>query len=396
MLYPSLSPQEAYKYWVCSQLFPYYDNGRHIKPCRRFCHEVEQKCPYLLPKDKPVAGEPTFLCEDPAIGELENQESSYGKDSCCYKLSTHLQPMCSFNENLAEHQPPVLCSSCPTTSGTQERPSDNQCLSANGADPSQSNSSTAAPSSSGSCSRPCEANMPAQLLPLNSCSLLCASVPRCPFLYTFTPLRVHKLFPHFPLPTHTPYRPKSFIICLFQKFIQKCESHLPVPSSRSPRLGPAQSSQSAPPSPRPPLPLEAASSQRSSSTSYIEAFFTLHPHAASPSFPPHESTHKEAAWLYLLGIHLTVDRAQSGPREPLRSSRFSLLLFGAAAASRHPRDALLGSVSLHQVISSADAAVSRCDVCNPSRLYTDIFRDDGTACNTPVAGDGVSVSADAC
>ncbi|XP_047477359.1 uncharacterized protein LOC125030984 [Penaeus chinensis] len=145
---------EAYKYWVCSQLFPYYDNGRHIKPCRRFCHEVEQKCPYLLPKDKPVAGEPTFLCEDPAIGELENQESSYGKDSCCYKLSTHPPPMCSFNESPAEHQTPVLCSTCPTTSGTHERPSDNQCLSAIGADSSlrQSHSSTAAPSSSGSCS----------------------------------------------------------------------------------------------------------------------------------------------------------------------------------------------------------------------------------------------------
>ncbi|XP_037782046.1 uncharacterized protein LOC119578547 [Penaeus monodon] len=145
---------EAYKYWVCSQLFPYYDNGRHIKPCRRFCHEVEQKCPYLLPKDKPVAGEPTFLCEDPAIGELENQESSYGKDSCCYKLSTHPTPMCSLNENPAEHQTPVLSSTCPTTSGTHERPSDNQCLSAIGADPSlrQSHSSTAAPSSSGSCS----------------------------------------------------------------------------------------------------------------------------------------------------------------------------------------------------------------------------------------------------
>ncbi|XP_042855315.1 uncharacterized protein LOC122242156 [Penaeus japonicus] len=146
--------EEAYKYWVCSQLFPYYDNGKHIKPCRQFCHEVEQKCPYLLPKDKPVAGEPTFLCEDPAIGELESQESSYGKDSCCYKLSTHLQPMCSPNENPAERHPPVLCSTCPTTSGTQERPSDNQCLSAIGADPSlrQSHSSTAAPSSSGSCS----------------------------------------------------------------------------------------------------------------------------------------------------------------------------------------------------------------------------------------------------
>ncbi|XP_045122399.1 uncharacterized protein LOC123510942 isoform X3 [Portunus trituberculatus] len=79
--------QEAYRYWVCSQLFPYYNhNGERVKPCRSFCHEVEQKCPYFLPKYKPVAGEPTFLCQDPDIGELSEQESSYGAESCCYHM----------------------------------------------------------------------------------------------------------------------------------------------------------------------------------------------------------------------------------------------------------------------------------------------------------------------
>lgn len=107
----------------------------------------------VVPEPRTKGTHSSFV-SDPAIGELESQESSYGKDSCCYKLSTHLQPMCSPNENPAERHPPVLCSTCPTTSGTQERPSDNQCLSAIGADPSlrQSHSSTAAPSSSGSCS----------------------------------------------------------------------------------------------------------------------------------------------------------------------------------------------------------------------------------------------------
>ena len=56
--------QEAYQRWVCSQLFVFYDGeGCPVQPCASICHCVEQKCPYLLPQQKPVAGEPSFLCE---------------------------------------------------------------------------------------------------------------------------------------------------------------------------------------------------------------------------------------------------------------------------------------------------------------------------------------------
>ncbi|XP_069181462.1 uncharacterized protein [Procambarus clarkii] len=110
--------QEAYRYWVCSQLFPYYVDGVRVKPCRRFCHDVEQKCPYFLPRAKPVAGEPTFLCQDPKIGELEEQESSYGSDACCYHTCPPHQVL-GYVKEVPEHQPlPSLCSTCHTSTTT--------------------------------------------------------------------------------------------------------------------------------------------------------------------------------------------------------------------------------------------------------------------------------------
>ncbi|XP_068239650.1 NALCN channel auxiliary factor 1 isoform X2 [Palaemon carinicauda] len=179
----STEKSEAYRYWVCSQFFPVYLKGHIVKPCRQFCHEVERKCPYLLPKDKPVAGEPSFLCQDPNIGELRGQESSYGDDSCCYH-------MCQTEKAPGHH--PTICYTFPTTAATNytiataasvnsspslsssssgsngsssnsgggvmslenmDNGGDSQCLSALGADSClcQSNHSPVAPLSSSSC-----------------------------------------------------------------------------------------------------------------------------------------------------------------------------------------------------------------------------------------------------
>lgn len=62
--------QEAYRRWVCSSLFPHFlqDSGKHARPCRSVCQQVEQRCPFFLPGDRfpsyptQYAGEPTFLC----------------------------------------------------------------------------------------------------------------------------------------------------------------------------------------------------------------------------------------------------------------------------------------------------------------------------------------------
>ena len=47
---------------------PQNQNTRKIRPCRSICHNVEKKCPYLLPGDRApahptqYAGQSTFLC----------------------------------------------------------------------------------------------------------------------------------------------------------------------------------------------------------------------------------------------------------------------------------------------------------------------------------------------
>ncbi|KAF2369184.1 Ornithine aminotransferase [Trinorchestia longiramus] len=77
--------KEAYSLWSCSQLVDFLlPNHTRILPCREICYEVAQKCPYLLPSDKPVAGEPTFLCEDPEITGHDDFYESYGPPDNCY------------------------------------------------------------------------------------------------------------------------------------------------------------------------------------------------------------------------------------------------------------------------------------------------------------------------
>ncbi|XP_014254802.1 transmembrane protein FAM155A [Cimex lectularius] len=81
--------QKAYLDWICSAKISFWDKKRNIKPCRSFCHRVEQRCPFFLPLDKGpahYAGEPTFLCLDPNIEETGEQmaKSSYGSNNCCY------------------------------------------------------------------------------------------------------------------------------------------------------------------------------------------------------------------------------------------------------------------------------------------------------------------------
>ncbi|XP_047735910.1 uncharacterized protein LOC125177708 [Hyalella azteca] len=90
---------EAYRLWSCSQLLDFVlPNHTRILPCREMCYDVAQKCPYLLPSDKPfefynlfllpsdkpVAGEPTFLCEDPEITGHDDFYETYGPPDNCY------------------------------------------------------------------------------------------------------------------------------------------------------------------------------------------------------------------------------------------------------------------------------------------------------------------------
>nr|XP_050043477.1 uncharacterized protein LOC126540683 [Dermacentor andersoni] len=58
-----------------------------MKPCREFCHRVEEQCPYFHPTAKEqYAGEPVFICIDPNIPDLPSiSNSSYGPPGDCYE-----------------------------------------------------------------------------------------------------------------------------------------------------------------------------------------------------------------------------------------------------------------------------------------------------------------------
>lgn len=57
-----------------------------VRPCREFCHRVEEQCPYIHPTAKEqYAGEPVFICIDPNIPDLPSiSNSSYGPPGNCY------------------------------------------------------------------------------------------------------------------------------------------------------------------------------------------------------------------------------------------------------------------------------------------------------------------------
>ncbi|XP_075723913.1 uncharacterized protein LOC142765987 [Rhipicephalus microplus] len=58
-----------------------------MKPCREFCHRVEEQCPYFHPTAREqYAGEPVFICIDPNIPDLPSiSNSSYGPPGHCYE-----------------------------------------------------------------------------------------------------------------------------------------------------------------------------------------------------------------------------------------------------------------------------------------------------------------------
>ncbi|XP_022238372.1 transmembrane protein FAM155A-like [Limulus polyphemus] len=90
--------EKVYRQWVCAMLLPFFLHDQHIKPCRTFCHRVEQQCPYFHPHTKEqYAGEPVFKCIDPNIPDIPSisPNSAYGKYGHCYQachVSPHIEP----------------------------------------------------------------------------------------------------------------------------------------------------------------------------------------------------------------------------------------------------------------------------------------------------------------
>ncbi len=56
--------KEAYKTWLCTANIPYYENGTLIRPCQRYCFNVQNLCPFLRPIDDTYGGQPVFHCRN--------------------------------------------------------------------------------------------------------------------------------------------------------------------------------------------------------------------------------------------------------------------------------------------------------------------------------------------
>ncbi|XP_076344239.1 NALCN channel auxiliary factor 2-like [Tachypleus tridentatus] len=87
--------KNVYREWVCAMLLPFFLDDRHLKPCRTFCHRVEQQCPYFHPYIKEqYAGEPVFRCIDPNIPDVPSisPNSPYGLPGFCYQLCHVIEP----------------------------------------------------------------------------------------------------------------------------------------------------------------------------------------------------------------------------------------------------------------------------------------------------------------
>lgn len=59
------SPQTVYKQWICAQFF--HTTQMHCSnriPCRKYCLEVQQRCPFILPDNDELiyGGSPSFIC----------------------------------------------------------------------------------------------------------------------------------------------------------------------------------------------------------------------------------------------------------------------------------------------------------------------------------------------
>lgn len=60
-----LPPQTAYKPWLCAQYFPTTQLSCQKRvPCRQYCLEVQQSCPFILPDNDDLihGGSPSFIC----------------------------------------------------------------------------------------------------------------------------------------------------------------------------------------------------------------------------------------------------------------------------------------------------------------------------------------------
>lgn len=73
-----LNLKDAYNKWLCSATIPYYDKDKLVKPCLRYCYNVQNLCPFFRPVDM-YGGQPVFHCRN-VIQVNEWRQDGYEDD----------------------------------------------------------------------------------------------------------------------------------------------------------------------------------------------------------------------------------------------------------------------------------------------------------------------------
>ncbi|XP_076356491.1 uncharacterized protein LOC143249822 isoform X2 [Tachypleus tridentatus] len=127
---------KVYREWVCATMLPFFIEDQLVKPCRSFCHRVEQQCPYFHPfYYEQYAGEPVFFCIDPSIPDIPSitPNSPYKQPGSCYE-SCHVSldtnaSSCNVSDLLETLG--TNCTGETSNSSTQSIPSDAESNAAN-------------------------------------------------------------------------------------------------------------------------------------------------------------------------------------------------------------------------------------------------------------------------
>ncbi|KAL7881650.1 hypothetical protein AOLI_G00084980 [Acnodon oligacanthus] len=111
----------VYKHWLCSQYFQ--TTQMHCSnriPCRQYCLEVQQRCPFILPDNDELiyGGSPSFIC----TGLLEDNPSDAEAECCDVRWDSkpdnsskgtlkRTHPSCQHGTSLTSSAASRLCNS---------------------------------------------------------------------------------------------------------------------------------------------------------------------------------------------------------------------------------------------------------------------------------------------
>ncbi|KAI0230624.1 hypothetical protein LSAT2_019061 [Lamellibrachia satsuma] len=131
-----VTPEEAYKDWVCANTLPYFHQGAPISACSDYCHIVQNRCPYFLPElENQYAGEASFICPDIPVSsmmsgsaesppymchhpcQMSDMSNFYNETNICVRHVDRLSPTLS-TSSLSSSSPSVSSTSSATIGST--------------------------------------------------------------------------------------------------------------------------------------------------------------------------------------------------------------------------------------------------------------------------------------